>query len=39
MGAGVPAIFTSAKGGKLPRQVDVPNKMVSDFTVLTANPL
>jgi len=36
---GVPAIFTSVKGGKLPRRVDVPNKMVSDLSLLTANPL
>ena len=36
---GVPAIFTPVKGGKLCRRVDVPNKMVSDLSLLSANQL
>ena len=35
---GVPAVFTPVKGGKLRRRV-VPNKMVSDLSQLSANPL
>jgi len=38
-GTGVPAIFTPVKGGKLRRRVDVPNKMVSDLSLLSANPM
>jgi len=36
---GVPAIFTPVKRGKLHRRVDVPNKIVSDLSLLSANPL
>jgi len=36
---GVPAIFTPVNRGKLHRRVDVPNKIVSDLSLLSANPL